>query len=365
MTLLTSSRLRSAACLAAAVCLLAPAVSAQTTVVSSPVGVMTARVARGHSGLALPLLVEDVFVGTVESNTPTTLTFVAPNANVGALLQVESPYYVEVMTGPLEGERLDVDVEATISLGGPAVMVVLDADSYSTLAVLGDDVLVGARCVVRPHLTLARLQGMLSPGLVGREHAGSADGVQVLEGQDFDLYFLREDGLSWNREGEGHGRRRRHHRHQPPPEDFRDKVLPPDASFVVQANSSRQTWLQTGEVRVNAFRKNLEEGFQSFATGFPVDLSPRAIGGFVDPAAPPQTRWTGSNMVFFADHFEVLFQERRPLELYYLRGDGVSWRSLTGHTNFADAPILGSTDMLVLRRLNPNPTYSIARPFGL
>src|SRR6185436_6096488 len=49
--------------------------SAETTVLSAPVGVMSGSAPRGDSGMAVPLIAEDAFVGTVESNTLTAVAF--------------------------------------------------------------------------------------------------------------------------------------------------------------------------------------------------------------------------------------------------------------------------------------------------
>jgi hypothetical protein len=352
MTLTTASALRTvSAILPLAALLVAPAASAQTTLLSSPLGVMTATVPRGLSGLALPLIAEDVFVGTADSNAASVVTLATPGANVGALLTSGSPYYFEVLTGAFAGERLDVDVEATIASADASVTLLFGPDTYSTLPALAAGALVGARCAVRPHVTLATLQPLLSPGLVGRDHALFADGVRIFEDGQFAFYYLREDGATWSRHDE--------------PGDFRDKVLPPDAGLLLEIKSAAQTWLLAGRVRTNAFRKNLNAGFQSFASGFPIDLSPAEVRAFVDPAAPAGTRWTGSNVFIRADSVQLLFKQRRPLDFYYLRGDGVSWRQLTSPGSFSEVPILGATDMILLRRNKPNPGFLIPLPFGL
>ena len=195
--------------------------------------------------------------------------------------------------------------------------VTLGPGSLSTLPVLTTDALAGGRCVLRSHLTLSRLQQMLTPGLVGRDNLLLADGVDVLENGRAERYFLRADGVTWSKAGST--------------EDFRDKVLPPDNSFMVESKYAAQAWRHAGSVRTNAFRKNLVRGLQSFASGFPQDLSPVQIGALVNPGAPAATRWTGNNVFAFADQIQVLLGEPRPLELFYLRGNGSTWRPLDRH----------------------------------
>jgi hypothetical protein len=329
---------------------LASSAEAQTTVRSSPVGVVSQLAPRGESGLALPLVAADVFVGLVESNEAATLVFPAGAGDVGALLAAEGKYYVEVVTGGLEGERLDVDTEGTIAAADSRILLLLGPGTSSTLAALPPSSLAGARCVLRPHATLASLQRMFTPPLVGRDQFLLADGVQVLEGGALHIYYLRGDGVTWSRVGASG--------------DFRHHVLPPDAGVLVGIRAARE-WRHAGGVRTNAFRKNLVAGIQAFATGFPQDLSPMQVRAFVDPAAPPATRWTGNNVFLLADQFHVVFGAPRPFELFFLRADGTTWRTPTNPTNVSEQPILGATGMILLRRLRPDPAYRIPRPFGL
>jgi hypothetical protein len=324
---------------------------AQTTVASSLVGVMSRRVDRGLDGLAVPLIVEDVFVGVAASNGAAAVTFPANDGSLGSLLAPGDKYFVEVVTGPLAGERFDVNTDATIAANGSTLHLTLGAASsstFSTLRTLAANALAGARCVLRPHVTLARLQRMLTPGLVGRDNLLLADAVEVLENGDAVRYSLRGDGVTWRKGGST--------------EDARDKVLPPDASFVVESKYAAQAWRQEGNVRTNAFRKNLVRGLQSFASGFPQDLSPVQIGAFVDAAAPAERRWTGNNVFPFADQIQVLLGAR-PFELFYLRGNGTTWRTLARSTDVASAPILGAASAILVRRANADDAFRILPPY--
>jgi hypothetical protein len=332
--------------IAATLTLAVPA-AAQTTVFSTPVGVLSGSAPRGQSGLAVPLIAEDPFVGVVESSSGLTLTFATET--VAARLASGGRYYLEVLTGSLEGERFDVDVEATLAAGNSTVVLVLGPASLSTTGTLAPGALVGARCAIRPHLTLGRLQSLFRPGLTGCDLSPLADGVHLLEDGAFIFYYLRTDGVTWSRAGSAL--------------DFRTKVIPPDASFVLEVRSANQAWVQAGRVRVNRFRKNLLAGFQSFATGFPVDLSPTQIGAFVDPLGAPDRRWTGNNVFVFADLIERLFRAGRPVDLFFLRGDGVTWRTLASPTDLSKEPLLDATGMILVRRRNADPGYSIRPPF--
>ena len=326
-----------------------PIVPAETTVASSPVGVMSRRMDRGLSGLAVPLISADHFVGVAASNTAASLAFSAADGSIGSLLAADGKYYVEVVTGPLAGERFDVDTAATMASNDATLTVTLGPGSLSTLPVLSADALAGARIVLRSHLTLSRLQQMLSPGLVGRDNPLLADGVDVLENGRIERYFLRADGVTWSRAGST--------------ADFRDKVLPPDGSLMLESKYAAQAWRHAGSVRTNPFRKNLVRGVQSFASGFPQDLSPIQIGAVVNAGAPAATRWTGNNLFAFADQIQVLLGEPRPLEIFYLRGNGSTWRPLLGTTDVANAPILGATSLILIRRVNADGAFRIPLPY--
>jgi hypothetical protein len=298
-----------------------------TTLASSPVGVTAADLPRREAGLAVPLIDEDLFVGVAASNTAAAVTFPASDVvSVGGLLSPGVRYYLEVATGPLEGERFDVDTDATLGSGDASVTLALGPDSFSTLPSLAPGSLVGTRLILRRHVTLARLQQLLSPGLIGHDNAQLADAVQTIEGGEFARYFLKADGVTWSRLGSE--------------QDFRDTVLPPDASFLVESKHAAQVFRHAGTVRTNAFRKNLVSGFQSFASGFPQDLSPVQIDAFVDPAAPPAPRWTGNNLFLHADQIELVLGDP-PYQLYFLRGDGSTWRTLASSANAASSPIVG------------------------
>jgi autotransporter-associated beta strand protein len=326
-----------------------PLVPAEAVLRSSPVGVMSRRMNRGFSGLGVPLISADHFVGVVASNTAASLAFSAADGSIGSLLAPSEKYYIEVVTGPLAGERFDVDTAATMASNDPTLTVTLGSGSHSTLAMLTTNALAGARCVLRSHLTLSRLQHMLTPGLVGRDSPLLADGVDVLENGRAERYFLRADGVTWSKAGSVG--------------DFRNNVLPPDSSFMVESKYAAQGWRHAGSVRANAFRKNLVKGLQSFSSGFPEDLSPIQIGASVNPAAPAATRWTGHNVFAFADQIHVLLGEPRPLEVFYLRGNGSTWRPLVGSNDVSSSPILGATSLILIRRVNADGAYRILPPF--
>jgi len=318
-----------------------------TTVTSAPYGAMTSSLSTSTAGLAFPLISQDVFAARIASNTSSTITFEA--SGVAAALTAGNRYYVEIVTGPLEGERFDLNTATTISSG--TATLDLSAASNSTTNTLAADVLAQARAVVRPHVTLAKLGAMFSPALVGNTSNALADGVRIYGGpMGQTTYYLRTDG-TW--------------RTTPAAADQSALVIPPDSSVIMVLRSGAKQWTHLGAVRTNAFRKKLKTGLQSFATGFPLDLSAVQVGAFVDPLEAAAVRWTGSDALGQADTFRVHDSATDTYKVHYLRGDGSSWYVAGGSTDLSATPFLTAQGALVVGRQKSDPGYLIIRPFSL
>lgn len=344
-----NSLVHTAASLLVAASFVPHGMDAQVTVNSAPVGVMSLNAGTGDTGLAFPLIIEDVFVGVASGNAGSSLQFPPESGSIAALLSEGVRYYAEVQTGLLEGERLDVDTAATLAAGGPTVVLDLGASSHSTLPNVGADALAGARVVLRPHVTLAGIQAMFTPALVGNDHFNFADGILIHGPGGYVLHHLKSDGVTWvEKKGAV---------------DMSARVIPPDVSVQLKIKSGARQWIHVGNVRVNDFRKNLIAGVQSLATGYPVDLSPAEIGGFVDPFAPAGVRWTGNSDMELADWLQDSTGGPMPQSRAFLAADGSTWRRVNNAANLANEPIIGATDASLLRRINPDPTYFIDRPF--
>ena len=331
-------------------CALGTAASARAdiTATTAPYGVMAEAVPRGTRGLAFPLIASNLYLGRVEASAAGILVLSSESLDPRGALVGSGPAYVEVLDGPWEGERLELDVAATGAADGSS-LVVLPANPRSTRATLPPDGLAGARVAVRPHVTLAGVQAMLSPGLQGSNQAGKADAIHVFENGRFERYYLRADRTTWRRHGSN--------------QDQRHLVIPPDVSVLLETRSGGRTWLHAGVVRNNAFRKNLTRGEQAFASGFPLDLSPIAVGAFVDSETPANYRWRGALLFPFADWFEQYGEGVPLLNRYFLQPNGRSWRRVLDLRDVAHAPVLEATGMFVLRRNNPDPDYVIPVPF--
>lgn len=316
-----------------------PVARAQSAASSAPVALMEVTVPAGISGVSFPLLRPEIARGTLASNTSNLLTWSALSGVMGEQLAAGQPYYIEILTGPHEGERLDVDTAATIASANSTVTVAVGGSSHSTLTVLAENALAGAIVSLRPHLTLAALPGMFTPGLTGHDDPALADGIQVLGTSGFVHFHLAGDGETWRQAGTGAA-------------DQRTLVLPPDASVVLDLKSGARQLTRLGPVRTNAFRMNLAAGQQAFATGFPVEL----------PLSDLTTGGTGSDDAGAADTVEIFDPAEGGFVRFYLRADGTSWRRVGDTTNYADEPLLTPDSVIVSTRAAANDSYIVTPP---
>lgn len=319
------------------------------TVSSAPYGVMAADAPVGKTGLAFPLIVEELFAGVVSSSTGNVVTFSNAGA-IGDRLLADEKYYLEIVSGALEGERFDIDVGATKAANNNTVSVDLSAGSFSTSNSLAVNALASARAVVRPHVTLAKLGAMFSPSLVGNNSFGQADTVSLMSTRGMVFYYLRSDNVTWREPGKA--------------ADVRNQVIPPDVSVLVQLRSGAKKWIHAGAVRTNAFRKNLSNGAQGFATGFPIDMSPVQIGAFTDLNLPASVRWVGNADLSQADSIKIFDTALNDFRSYTLAADGSTWVLSPDTSNQSDVPILKVPSMIVVTRNNPDSGYVIAPPFS-
>ena len=336
-------------CLTAGLGLASLTCGAETTVHGLPSGVISAPLGVGLHPLAFPLVQGECFSGIIASNSGASVHFAA--GDVAAALENGAAYYLEVVAGPLEGERLDVNTSATLAAGGSEVILTLGPGSLSTADTLNADVLASARAVIRRHVTLGSLPALFSPALEGNNSAAKADSVQLLVNGLLTTFYLRGDGVTWREVGKT--------------VDESARVVAPDTALLVQLRSGAKRWLLTGGVRSNVFLVPLTPGARAFATGFPLDLSPRAIGAAVDPAAPAEVRWTGSDTVAAADTLKVFDESTGAFVTYYLRADGVSWYASTGGPDVSGQNLINATGMTVLTRIKPDRDYLIIPPFNL
>ncbi len=324
---------------------------------TSPASASVAKtLSAGITGSGFPLIEADVLVGTAGSFDLTTdglgnprISLPIASAELPANVLVSGQaYYLEVTGGPLEGERFEVDVTTSQAL--PAGRVSLDLTAArSTLSTVSAVSLDGCSVAIRPHLTLAKIQAMFSPGLVGNNNASLADAMLIYGGGGFTTYYLRSDNLTWRKAGST--------------SDYSTLVIGPEEGVLVQLRSGSKAMVHSGLPRMNDFRLSLRSGYTTGSTGFPVDLTPLQFGAVTNAGPAPENDWVGNNTQSAADGIQVFDVSKGSFATYYLRADGVSWRTAGSTTVFTGSALLKPDTFFLVKRTNSNPAHVIVRPY--
>ena len=224
------------------------------TATSDVVGYQQIAAANGYTTLGFPLVNSPVVSGTVSSKTGSTIVL---SSAISGSVDATKPYYLEVTSGALEGERVDV----TVTPGSANVTIISSVGNTDTLATLA----VGANVVVRPHVTLGQVDQSCSPALV----AGDTNGDRILFfiGGSFLSYYKDTDGL-WYEDGGF--------------DDMTNMPVRPGVGLLLQRKANTATKVtQIGTVRSNKFARPYSAGYQVYAPAYPVDLTPNGMGATV------------------------------------------------------------------------------------
>lgn len=336
-------------------CLTIPSVLAQGTATSRAVGVLSTDVPAGLSGAQFPIIPTDSLISLVAGHVDAGVAgkrihnvVLMSSATPASALATGVSYYMEVTSGALEGERLEIDEVRTAS-ATPGVLVVDLDDTNSTMPNMAAGALVGMKVAIRPHMTLARLQARISPALVGNNVASQADSVLVFTSSSSVTYYLRSDGLTWRKAGST--------------TDFAGMIIPPDQSIMLQMRSGAKELRQEGMIRGNAFRMNIKAGVQSAATGFPDSLSPVEFGATTNLLAPQLTTWVGNNQQSLADGIMVFDPAKGSFVTYYLRADGVTWRATGSTADLSASKFLKPDSIIMIKRRNADDRGMVVRPY--
>lgn len=328
---------------------------AQGTVTSPAVGVLSTDVPAGLSGAQFPIIPADALVSLVAGHVDAGVSgrrvhevVMMSTATPASVLNNGTSYYLEVTTGALEGERLEVD-EARTAAATPGVLVIDLDDLNSTRPGLTVGSLVGMKVAIRPHMTLAGLQSRITPPLVGNNVASMADGVLIFNSTSAVTYYLRSDGVTWRKAGST--------------VDFSAMIIPPDQSVMLQMRSGAKELRQQGIIRGNAFRLNMKSGIQSAATGFPDGLSPVEFGATTNLQAPQLTTWVGNNQQSLADGIMVFDPAKGSFVSYYLRADGVTWRASGSTVDLSASKFLKPDSIIMIKRRHADDQGLVPRPY--
>ena len=287
--------------------------NAQTPAYSEVVGYQQVAAANGYTTLGFPLVNIPVFSGTVSSKTESSivLSSVIPSA-----VNAAKPYYLEVTSGALAGERVDVSVtpeSATVSIVNSSG----NTDTLSTLA-------NGANVLVRQHFTLGQLDAGCSPNLVGDDNNG--DRVLFFIGGAFVAYVKASDGL-WYEDGGF--------------DDMTDIPIRPGVGLLLHMRANLQTTVtQVGTVRSNKFARPYTAGYQVYAPAYPVDLTPTAMGATV------ANGWTANSEVSSAD--QIFIFAGGAFVKNYLEASDQSWYEDGGFDSLNTTVLLPSAKSVVV-----------------
>jgi hypothetical protein len=317
------------------VCLLAAfSAHAQTTVSTPIVGFQKTTVPVGLSAAALPFLNPTVYSGPVIGISGSTLSFGLGVSNIGSLLTAGEPYYIEVYSGPLKGDRFDVDTTGTISAANTTLLLNASSEN-NTLAVasIGTD-LNGASIVLRKHFTLNQVQGLFSTSLVANANPSLADQVSVFSSSGaFVAYYLRSSS-DWRKSGD--------------PVNYSKLPIPPGFGILLNKRGSTTELTVTGGIRQNDFATPYKAGLQFFAPSVPVDRTPVQIG-----MVPGANGWVGNLNPSLADQVSIL--ENGAFVAYSLRPDGTIRKSGSS-TNFNATALLSGSTAYLIKRQNADAT---------
>lgn len=299
--------------------------------VSTPiVGFQKKTVSPGLASVSFPLLNPDLAKTTVSAVVGNSLTL-SGIANVGSLLSSGEPYYIEVYSGNLKGDRFDVNTSSTVSAANTTV--VLDAASPNNtypVSSIGAS-LDGATIALRKHVTLSQIQSFFSPALVGNNNTTLADQIQLFSPNgSFTIYSLRGNLTEWRISGDL--------------TNYAKQPVPPGTGILINKKSASSEMTQTGTVRQNDFATPLVAGLQFVAPSVPLDRTPLSAG-----IIPNTNGWVGNNNSSLAD--QVMVFQNGTFTIYALRGDG-QLRKAGDLTDYKATDLLSGGEAWLIKRKN-------------
>ncbi|MGV3660450.1 MAG: PA14 domain-containing protein [Prosthecobacter sp.] len=251
-------------------------------------------------------------------------------ASLAASIDHTRAFYLEILTGPQAGHRVDVQ-----SIGAAACEIVASSPN-NTLAPASID-WTAATVALRPHVTLA--DAFDTTRFQASSEAASADQVLFHNGTAYDTYWLFDDGTQrrWLLNGDTTFT------------DMGGKIIPPGTGLMLQiAAAAPQAVVFTGSVRTTPFAHVLPAsgGYSLLANPWPVSTTPAAAGMTGASFVP-------SHMVASADQIQLWAGDANPSASggytgYWLSQPAgqpsATWLSTTGTTNASqnNAPLLSA-----------------------
>lgn len=318
------------------------------SVATAPVGAVSTAVPVGVSSLGVSLLNPNLVVATCSANTATNLTLTGVTG-VGSLLTATDPYYVEATSGPLEGERFDVDVASTIS--GPGNQVFIATSANNTFALAADNA-IGTQFALRKHVTVAQVGSSFTTALVANNNVNNADQIRIFNAStgNFTTYYLRNTPAGeWRLQGASSG-------------SSNNVVIPAGTGVLIKKGTAPATFVSTGAVRTNDFSMPMNVGLSFVAPAYPIGFSPASLGGTATNG------WTANNNSNLADQLRVYNVTTGVFNSYYLRTSPVDeWRPVGGATGsgVTSTTLFNPDAAILLSRKSADTNYILVSPVSL
>jgi hypothetical protein len=305
-------------------------VNAQTISYSDIVGYQTTSLPVGLSSVAVPLMNPDV-VKTAASSLTSNALALSGQTNIGSQLTSGEPYYLEVYSGTLKGDRFEVDTATSITAAnGSVTLNPSSANNTYPVASIANQ-LDGAIVALRKHVTLAQIEGMFSSPVVANNNPLFADQISLFSSGSFTAYSRRTDG-QWRKSGDT--------------TNYAKLAVPPGTAILINRRDSSTSLLSYGNVRQNDFARPMASGLQFFGPNVPLDSS------FANFGVQANTNgWVGNNNPLFAD--QVYIFSGGSFVAYSLRSDN-QIRKSGDTTNYATDFLLASDKGFLVKRTNAN-----------
>ncbi|MDI1312732.1 putative Ig domain-containing protein [Prosthecobacter sp.] len=186
--------------------------------------------------------------------------------------------YLEVLDGAHAGHRFEIDT----LIGG--VATIFSASPLSTLQALPED-LMGARAVLRPHVTLA--QAFPVEVFQAAAVASAADQVLFYENGAWHTHWLsaRSGVRQWVSSADAAQLSQN------------AKIIPPGTGLMVKAATQPKSTTLTGHVRLGPWRKSLDVGQNLLALPWPVDSTPLRLGLSAESGFAASTSMTSADQL--------------------------------------------------------------------
>ncbi len=247
-----------------------------TSAVTTPQAWQRFTFTAGSQTSGISLVHAPLYAGCIEQLSGSSALILANAQSVR--IDAATSCYLEVLDGTQAGHRFEI---ASLTAG---VATLVSASPLSTLQTLPED-LIGARVVLRPHVTLA--QAFPVDVFQAAAVAEAADQVLFYENGAWHAHWLsaRSGVRQWVSADDAA------HLSQ------NAKIIPPGTGLMVKAASQPKSVTLAGHVRVSPWRKSLNEGQNLLALPWPVDATPLRLGLTADQGFTASTTMTSADQL--------------------------------------------------------------------